>query len=146
MRTMKIITILALVGLGSTLFVGCKHGRGHLGAEFMLDYMTEVLDLSQDQEDMADSIKNEILAKARAMHKDKQKMRDEIKTQISSEAIDTEIVKNLLMDHHKEMETVMNLAVDRIAEFHATLSPEQRTNLVKKLEKWEGRFHRKWMN
>ena len=40
----------------------------------------------------------------------------------------------------------MNLAVDRIAEFHATLSPEQRANLVKKLEKWEGRFHRKWMN
>jgi len=144
MRTLTIITILTLVGLGTTLFVGCHHRGGHGGADFMVDYMTEVLDLSEDQEDMADRFKNEILAKTREMHADKKQMHAEIKAQLSGEAIDTERVKAMMVEHRKEMEVVMNLAVDRIAEFHATLSPEQRAKLIKKLEKWEERCSRRW--
>jgi len=139
-----IITILTLVGLGTTLFVGCHHRGHHKGADFMVDYMTEVMDLTEDQEGMADAFKNEILAKAKAMHADKQQMHAEIKAQLSSDEIDTERVKALMVEHRKEMEVVMNLAVDRIAEFHATLSPEQRAKLINKLEKWEGRCSSRW--
>ena len=144
MRTLTIIAILTLLGLGTTLFVGCHHRGGHRGADFMVDYMTEVLDLSEDQEDMAEAFKNEILAKAKDMHADKKQMHSEIKAQLSSEAIDTERVKAMMVEHRKQMEVVMDLAVDRIAEFHAALSPEQRAKLIKKLEKWEGRCSRNW--
>ncbi len=144
MRTLMIITILTLVGLGTTLFVGCHHRGGHRGADFMVDYMTEVLDLSDEQEDMADAFKNEILAKAKEKHADKKQMHAEIKAQLSSETIDTERVKAMMIEHRKEMEVVMNLAVDRVAEFHATLSPEQRAKLIKKLEKWEERCSHRW--
>ena len=144
MRTLMIITILTLVGLGTTLFVGCHHRGGPKGADFMVDYMTEVLDLSEDQEDRAEAFKNEILAKTKEMHADKKQMHAEIKAQLSSEAIDTERVKTMMVEHRKEMEVVMNLAVDRIAEFHATLSPEQRAKLIKKLEKWEERCSHRW--
>ncbi len=144
MRTLTIITILTLVGLGTTLFVGCQHGGGHRGADFMVDYMTEVLDLTEDQEAMADAFKIEILAKAKEMHADKKQMHAEIKTQLSSEAIDTEHVKALMIEHRKGMEVVANMAVDRIAEFHATLSPDQRAKLIKKLDKWQDRHHREW--
>jgi len=144
MRTLIIITTLTLVGLGTSLFVGCHHKGGHRGAEFMVDYIAEVLDLSEDQEDMAAAFKNEILAKAREKHADKKQMHAEIKAQLSSEAIDTERVKALMLEHRQAMEEVMDLAVDRIAEFHATLSPEQRDKLIKKLEKWEGRCSRRW--
>ena len=144
MRTLMIITILTLVGLGTTLFVGCHHRGGHRGADFMVDYMTEVLDLSDEQEDMADAFKNEILAMAKEKHADKKQMHAEIKAQLSSETIDTERVKAMMIEHRKEMEVVMNLAVDRVAEFHATLSPEQRAKLIKKLEKWEERCSHRW--
>jgi Spy/CpxP family protein refolding chaperone len=141
-----IITILTLVGLGTTLFAGCHHRGGHRGADFMVDYMTEVLDLTAAQEEMADAFKNEILAEAKEMHAEKKQMHAEIKAQLGSESIDTERVKALLVEHRKGMETVMDLAVDRIAEFHATLSPEQRAKLIKKLEKWEARYHRDGTN
>jgi len=144
MRTLMIITLLTLVGLGTTLFVGCHHRGGHKGADFMVDYLTEVLDLTEGQEEMADAFKNEILSKAKEMHADKETMHAEIKAQLSSDAIDTERVKAMIVTHRKEMEVVMNLAVDRIAEFHASLSPEQRDKLIKKLEKWEGRCSRRW--
>ena len=144
MRTLTIITILTLVGLGSALFVGCHHRGGHRGADFMVDYMTEVLDLTEDQEEMADAYKNEILAKAKEMRADKQQIHAEIKAQLGSEEIDTERVKALMVEHRQGMEVVMNLAVERIAEFHATLSPEQRAKLVAKLEKWEKRCSRNW--
>jgi len=144
MRTLTIITILTLLGLGALLFTGCHHRGPNRGADFMVDYMTEALDLTEDQEAMANAFKDEIFAKAKEMHADKKQMHAEIKTQLSSEAIDTERVKALMIEHRTGMETVMDLAVERIAEFHATLSPEQRTKLINKLEKWERRHNCQW--
>jgi len=146
LRSLTIIAIIAVLGLGSTAFVGCQHRGGHRGLDFMVDYMTEALDLTADQEAMANAFKDEILAKAKEMHADKKQMHDEIKTQLSSEVIDTDRVKALMIEHRTGMETVMDLAVDRIAEFHATLSPEQRTKLLNKLEKFEKRHHREWVD
>lgn len=138
-RTLTIIALFAVLGLGSAAFVGCQH-RGHeRGAAFMMDYMAEALDLNEDQQTMANLYKDEIMAKVKDMHADKKQMHDEIKAQLAGAAIDTVRVKELVSEHRAGMDDVVNLIVDRIAEFHATLSPEQRTKLVAKLEKFEKR-------
>ncbi len=143
-RTLTIISLIAIMGLGSVLFVGCNH-RGHgRGAAFMLDYMAEALDLNEDQQAMASSYKDEIMAKVKSMHSEKKQMHDEIKTQLAGESIDKQRVKALVAEHRAGMDEVIDLAVDRVADFHATLSPEQRTKLVNKLEKFEKRHHRDW--
>jgi Spy/CpxP family protein refolding chaperone len=136
MRILTIVSLIAVMGLGSALFVGCNH-RGHdRGAAFMLDYMAEALDLNEDQQAMASSYKDEIMAKVKSMHSEKKQMHDEIKTQLAGETIDKLRVKALVAEHRAGMDEMIDLAVDRVAEFHATLSPEQRTKLISKLEKF----------
>jgi len=144
LRILTIIALIAVMGLGSALFVGCHH-RGHdRGAAFMLDYMAESLDLNKDQLAMANSYKDEIMAKVKDMHLEKKQMHEEIKTQLAGESIDKLRVKKLVAEHRNGMDEVVDLVVDRIVDFHATLSPEQRTKLVAKLEKFEKRHQREW--
>jgi len=143
-RTLTIVSLIAVMGLGSALFVGCNH-RGHgRGAAFMLDYMAEALDLDEDQQAMASSYKDEIMGKVKSMHSEKKQMHDEIKTQLAGASIDKLRVKALVAEHRAGMDEVIDLVVDRVADFHATLSPEQRAKLVSKLEKFEKRHRRNW--
>ena len=144
LRTITMITMVAVLGLGSALFIGCRHGGPQKGAAFMMDYMTEALDLDEAQQATANAYKNEVLAKVLAMRSEKKQMHDEIKAQLSSEAIDTNRVKELVAEHRAGMDDVIDLVINRVTDFHRTLSPEQRDKLVKKLEKFEKWHHRGW--
>jgi len=87
-RTLTLIALIAVLGLGSVFFVGCQH-RGHQrGAAFMVDYLSETLDLNEDQQAMANAYKDEIIAKVMTMHAEKEEMYDEIKVQLGSETIE----------------------------------------------------------
>ena len=143
-RTLTVLSLIVVMGLGAALFVGCNH-RGHgRGAAFMLDYMSEALDLNEDQQAMASSYKDEIMVMVKSMHSEKKQMHDEIKTQLTGESIDKERVKALVAEHRAGMDEVIDLVVDKVAKFHTTLSPEQRTKLIAKLEKFEKRHRRHW--
>jgi Spy/CpxP family protein refolding chaperone len=141
LRTITIITVIAVLGLGSALFFGCRHDGPHKGAAFMMDYLTEALDLNEEQQTRANAIRDEILIKAQAMRSGKKQMHDELKAQLSSTKIDTTRVKELVAEHRAEMDEMIDLVVDRIADFHQTLSPEQRNKLLEKLEKFEKWHH-----
>lgn len=141
---MTIIGLIAVVTLGSGLLAGCHHRGPHKGADFMMDYLTEALDLNEDQQAMAEGFKDEVMVKVKAMQSDKKEFFQEIKNQLSSETMDTGRIKALVAEHKTRMNEVTDLVVDRVAELHATLSQEQRDKLVDKLEKFEGRRQCKW--
>ncbi len=136
MKKKKSIAALTVVGLCSLLiFVGCK--RNHHHGAFALDYVVEVLDLTEAQEKKLDSIHEEIFAKVELMHKDKEKMHDTLKEQINSERIDKEVIRGLVKEHRAQMDSVIELAIDKLTDFHSELTPDQRAKLVAKLEKFE---------
>ena len=144
LRTLIFTVLIAVLGVGSLVFVGCRHPGHQRGAAFMMDYMAEALDLTEAQQTMANSYKDEILVKIRSKHSDKKEMHAELKRQLSGSTIDTVRVKTLIAEHRAGMDDVIDLAVDRMAEFHATLSPEQREKLVGKLEKFEKKHQHEW--
>jgi Spy/CpxP family protein refolding chaperone len=129
------IAALALPAIGT--LNGCRHGR-HPGAELMIDYLAEALDLSEAQRGQADRIKAELLAKARGLKSGHLKAAVELKTLLASEEIDPERVRQLVAEHRGRMDELVDLAIARIVEFHRTLSPEQRAKLVAKMEKFRG--------
>ena len=144
LRTLTFTVLIAVLGVGSLVFVGCRHPGHQRGAAFMMDYMAEALDLTVAQQTMANSYKDEILAEIKTKHSEKKEMHDELKRQLSSDTIDTVLVKALIAEHRAGMDDVIDLVVDRVAKFHATLSPEQREKLVGKLEKFEKRHQAAW--
>jgi len=136
MKKKKSIVVITAVTLCSLLiFAGCM--RNHHRGAFVFDYVVEVLDLTEPQEKKLESIHEEILAKVELMHKEKEQMHDTLKSQIESESIDKEVIRGLVKEHRTQMDPVIELAIDRIADFHGDLTPAQRTKLVTKLEKFE---------
>ena len=145
MKRKKGIIALAVALICSTmLFAGCKH-RGHKGV-FMLDYVSEVLDLTELQEKELDAIRTEIMDKVEEVHTNHDSLRDQFKAQLSSEAIDKDVIYDLLTEHRKSKDAVVELAIDRLIDFHSTLSAEQREKLVTKLEKFEEHHKSKWQH
>jgi len=139
----KAITI-SLAGIlvtGLIMFAGCRQHSHHRGAEFMADYIGEVLDLDDNQKEMLDGIKEEMMEKAREMHADKAAMKTVLLTQLEKEQMDKEELKTLIDRHRAQMDQVIDLGLDRLVDFHQTLTPEQKAKLIKKLEDFE-KWHR----
>ncbi len=107
---------------------GCKRHGHHKGAEFMVDYISETLDLNESQQAQLDGIKDELMAKAQGMHADKASMHAELVTQLRSEEIDQELVKAKIAEHRAKMDEIVDLIVVRLAEFQQhttkTVMPE----------------------
>ena len=131
-----------LVGIlisGLGLFGGCRRSAHDHKAEFMVDYISETLDLDDSQKAQLNQIKNELMAKVRQMRAGKDSMFEELVAQLRSEEIDQARVKALIAERRAQMDEFVDLLVVRLAEFHKTLTQEQKDKLVAKIEtfkKW----------
>ena len=136
------ILLIGMLISGVSLFSGCRrHSHGHK-AEFMVDYISETLDLSENQQAQLNQIKDQVMTKARQMHADNESMREELIAQLRSEEIDEVRVKAVIAEHRAQMDEVVDLVVDRLAEFHRTLTPAQKEKLVAKIETFKKWHHR----
>ncbi len=135
------LTLIAFLLISIAGFAGCRRHSPYQKAEFMVDYVSETLDLNASQKTHLDQIKEELLEKGVQLRADKATMHSELITQLRSEEIDQDRLKSMFTTHKVKMEEVIDLAIVKLAEFHKTLSPEQREKLVAKLEsfkKWHG--------
>ena len=135
------LSLIAFLLFSVAGFAGCRRHSPDQKAEFMLDYVSETLDLNESQKEHLDQIKEELLEKGSRMHADKAAMHSELVSQLRSEEIDQERLKAMVTEHRVKMEEMIDLAIVKLAEFHKTLTPEQREKLVAKLEsfkKWHG--------
>ena len=137
--TITLICVFISVALA---FSGCRSHSPHSKAEFMVDYIAETLDLSDPQREQLDEIKDEFLAKAKEMHSEKETMHNELKAELLKDEIDQQRMKELISQRQKQWTEIMDLAVVRLAEFHRTLTPEQKEKLVAKLEWFRKKHHR----
>ena len=135
--------IVSLV-FGVGLFSGCRPHGHHKGAEFMVDYVTEVLDLNEAQQEQLNQIKVELMEKVTQMRANKAKFHDEIMAQLGSEEIDQTLVKSMVAEHRAQMDEVIDLMIVRFSDFHRTLTQEQRNKLVTKLENFHKWHHNGW--
>ncbi len=133
------IALMISLVFGVGFFSGCRpHGHGR-GVEFAVDYVSEVLDLNEAQQAHLNQIKEEMMEKREQMHASKAKHLDEIIAQLRSEEIDQERVQVIIAENRVQMDEMIDLMVVRFAEFHRSLTPEQKAKLVKKVEgfsKW----------
>jgi len=136
------ILLIGMLISGVGLFSGCRrHSHGHK-AEFMVDYISEALDLNESQQAQLDQIKDELMAKAKGMHADKESLHEELVTQLRSEEIDQARVKAVIAEHREKMDEIIDLVVVRLAEFHKTLTAEQKEKLIAKIETFKKWHHR----
>jgi protein CpxP len=138
------IAFIGVFILSALIFAGCRSHSHQDKAEFMVDYIAETLDLTDSQRAQLDGIKEEFAVKAREMHAQKEAMYAEFVAELRKEEIDQQRMKELIAQKRAQMDEMINLAVVRLAEFHRTLTPEQREKLVAKLEYFHQRHQDHW--
>jgi Spy/CpxP family protein refolding chaperone len=129
-----------VLSLSLLTFAGCRHRGHHGGAAFMIDYLSEALDLTESQQAQLDGIKQEMFARAREMHDERQARHDEFIALITSDQIDPAQMKALVAEHRARMDEIVDMAVDQVISFHRTLTPGQKEKLAAKIEKFH-RYH-----
>ncbi len=138
------ILFIGMLVSGVALFSGCRRNSHGHKAEFVVDYINETLDLNESQQAQLEQIKDELLAKAQQMHADKESMHEELVAQLRSEEIDQVRVKAVIAERRAQMDEIVDLIVVRLAEFHKTLTPEQKEKLIAKIETFKKWHHRDW--
>ena len=136
--------IVGMLISGVAFFTGCRRNSHAHKAEFIVDYISETLDLNESQQAQLNQIKDELMAKARQIHADKESIREELVAQLRSEEIDQVSVKAVIAEHRAQMDEIIDLMVVRLAEFHKTLTPEQKEKLIAKIETFKKWHHRDW--
>jgi Spy/CpxP family protein refolding chaperone len=136
------ILLIGMLISGVSLFSGCRRpSHGHK-AEFMVDYISETLDLNESQQAQLDQIKDELMVKFRQMHAGKESMHADLVAQLRREEIDQAHVKAVIAEHRAQMDEIVDLVVLRLAEFHRTLTLEQKEKLIAKIETFKKWHHR----
>ena len=142
-KGLTIVTIGAFIA-AALIFSGCRSHSDQGKAEFMVDYVAETLDLTDEQRAQLEGIKEEFVAKAEAMRAEKRAMHDAFMAELRKAEIDPQLLKGLIAQKQAQMTEILELAVTRLAEFHRTLTPEQREKLVAKLEYYHQKHQDHW--
>ena len=138
---------IALIGIfisGALIFTGCRSHSHQHKAEFMVDYIAETIDATDEQRAQLDGIKDEFVAKAKEMHDQKAAMHAAFMAELRKEEISPENLKDLIDQKRAQIDEFINLAMDRLIEFHKTLSAEQREKLVTKIEYYHEKHQDRW--
>jgi len=133
----------AVLLIVSLSYVGCGYRTPEKRADRIVKKITKDLDLNEAQQEKLESTKIEFLAKGLEMRKAHRSMRKELKEQLSGDKIDPMALQKIYADHKLKMDELVSLFTVRLAEFHSTLSPEQKTKFVAKLDSLEKK-HRRW--
>ncbi len=143
--------LLTLAGLAGVVVLAgwggrCGHHRSHDPAE-MAAFVTDRVDDTLDDLDATDAqrqqihaIKDRLLTKGAALHQGREAFHGEVLTQWQSANPDRARLHALVDERFEAMRALAHEAVDAGVEVHGVLTPEQRAQLTKKVE----RMHR-WM-
>ena len=122
------LSLIAFLLISVAGFAGCRRHSPDQKAEFMVDYVSETLDLNEGQKAYLDQIKDELLEKGVQMRADKATMHSELITQLRSEEIDQGRLKAMVAEHKVKMEELIDLGIEKLAEFHKTLTRSSERN------------------
>lgn len=128
-------------------FTGCQRsasahpfgcGDGGLSAEQKVDFLKKRLiaefNLSDSQAAELDEITADMAERHAEMHAGAQAFRAELIALLAQDQVSSTDITNLLESRRPAVQDMMAMLAEKIADFHAILTPEQRARLVAKLE------------
>lgn len=140
MKRSKILTLLIVgVSIPTLLFTSCKPRTPEEKADRIVRYIDRKLDLTDEQRKVLDKIKIDILARKGEVKTIHDEIHADLKKQILSDKVDTANVKKRMKARSAKIEELKFFMVDKLAEFHKVLTPEQKKELIEKIEKHERR-------
>lgn len=139
--TKRWFMILAIVA-GSLSLSGCFNDKPHhKGGEMMFEYIAWKLDLSDEQQALLDDVRQE-MKMIREQHREQRAQdKDTVIALINADTLDTATAMTLLQKKQAMIAANAPSVLEKLAAFHATLTPEQKATIIEKLNKMERHHH-----
>ena len=127
--------VAALIGL-----LSWGVGYAYRSPERRMAWIAKRLDLNEQQTAKLQAVHEAMLQAREQFHKERAELFEEIATQIKSERLDEAKVLQLLERRHALMNQVAPQVVAKVAELHASLTPEQKAKAVEHLARFKERM------
>ena len=158
-KQVLILSTAGLVVLGAALAFGASqghsgwcgsHGGGfspvhwgkHFNGQHKVDIIAEVLDLDDAQKEKLQGV-HSTMKEARQSFRDvRLQTIDEVLRLITSDTLDQNQVQQIVKRHQGLVDTFAPQVTAKIAEFHAVLTPQQKSKAAEFIQKWKSRMER----
>lgn len=151
-KTILLSTLILAVSLPLAADDYDGFGRGKKGPHdfkekgFGIHMLKGKLDLTDEQVDLLNNIKDEVDTKRIEKRPEKREMHKFMTEQILSDELDIKAITKKFDEKKNEMEEIKEYMIEKMAEFHKTLTTEQKEKIVEHMERFadkhEGRGHR----
>ena len=127
------------------IFSGCSNNNKEMNAEEANEFITDRLDLNQEQSIKIAPITKDFFTEKEAIHEIQKAIREEILNQFKSVSVNTAELESTLTVSLDQIRTKIPKFVKNFAKFHALLTSEQRSEIVEKMEeRFENSEKRGW--
>ena len=127
-----ILGLLVVVTIPLTI-TGCRNKE--MSPRRATELATDRLGLSDEQSQKIAPIAEDLFAEKESLQEIRQTINDEILSQMKSETADAEKLEAVLTGSFEQLRAKLPKFTNSFAKFHATLTPEQRAEIVEKMEK-----------
>ena len=150
------LTGVVIFALIAGIFVGCGHRSYRSGIqdsgkhiEWVSKKIADRLELTADQKASLEEIITEIHEKRKEGSAWRKSAQQDVISLVRQTQIEQKDIERLVDAHRQHMEKVVAFLSDRVIEFHALLTPEQREKLAEEIEKhepghWRRCRYKKW--
>jgi Spy/CpxP family protein refolding chaperone len=105
-------------------------------AEWMTGKVAKRLNLDDQQKAKLAAVKDEVLAARAESQKEHGAIMEAVIAQVQSDRLDQAKLAQLIEQHQAEQTRVMQRALPKVAEWHASLRPEQKAEAVEHIRRW----------
>lgn len=135
------VVVGTLVLAGALVGAGChRHHTPAERADWMTSKMAKHLDLDDQQKAKLMAVRDEMVAARAESQQEHNAIMEEVIAQVQSNRLDQAKLSQLMDRHQAEQKRVMQRVLPKVAEWHATLRPEQKTEAVEHIRKWMDRY------
>ena len=142
-----LISITVLVA-GTFALNGCAHrgfhrfggGSPEKRAEYIVDKISDELDLTDPQKAKLNNIKDEVIAKHKSRKDKYEGAFSTLQSEIKKDKMDEKLLLSKIDEFSKDREEMHAFMVSKLVEFHSMLTDEQKQTLIDKMNEMKEKF------
>lgn len=135
-----VIILFAVLTVKGIAFARHIHKFADGPGAFIIDRISETLDLSSDQKAKVEKIKDQIKEKMESKKNEREGKFDDFANEFKKDNIDRNKLLELGQKHEQEMKEMKDFMLDKMIEFHSILTPEQRNKAVEEMKNMKEKF------
>ena len=154
-----ILSTVGLVVLGAAFAFGASKGHSgwcgshsgsfspahwgkHYDGQHRMDIIAEVLDLDEVQKEKLQDVHSTMMEARQSFKKTRLQTIDEVLGLVTSDSLDQNQVQEIVKRHQSLVDNFAPKVTAKIADFHAVLTPAQKSKAAEFIQKWKSRMER----